>query len=42
MLKIIDKMSLEIMEKVLKYLPEPLEVKVTLYDFDYSDIYKTS
>ncbi|MEK6873075.1 MAG: hypothetical protein AABW90_03625 [Nanoarchaeota archaeon] len=39
MLETIDPMSLEDMEKVLKHLPEPTSLEVTLNNFDYSDVH---
>lgn len=40
MLETIDPMSPKEMEKVLKYLPEPTEVEVTLSNFGLSDVEK--
>lgn len=39
MIETTNPMSLGDMEKVLKYLPEPTEVKVTLCNFDFSDVH---
>lgn len=40
MIETTEPMSYKFMEKVLKHLPEPMEVEVTLYNFDYSNVHK--
>ena len=40
MIESIDPMSYENLEKILKYLPEPNEVEVILFNFDHSNVHK--